>query len=97
MKRGLVLMVVVLAGCGADDKSAPAGAGSDPGPTPTPTGDPCVPPVPGCACKAPGTTTECKVYRKSGDYISCSSGTMTCSDAGTWGSCDGAAVTWDGG
>jgi hypothetical protein len=93
----LLTLVACSAGCGSEDKAAAVGGGET-GPTVVnPMPDPCSPAVPGCACDAPGKTMECKVYRKSGDYISCSTGTMTCGDTRKWGSCEGAAVVWDGG
>lgn len=92
----LVALAALATGCGGDDRAGAAPGGTDP-PVITPTPDPCSPAAPGCACTTPGATADCKVYRKSGDYISCSSGTMTCTDAHKWGSCEGAAVVWDGG
>jgi hypothetical protein len=91
------LLAALLIGCSGGDDVPPPAASGDGGVLPPPTTNPCDPPTTGCKCTTPGTSAECKVYRRSGDYVSCSTGTMVCSETGAWGPCDGAAVVWDGG
>jgi hypothetical protein len=50
-------------------------------------GGACGQAAPGCACPTPGAFAQCKQYElHSGDYTTCSVGTMVCED-GTWSSC----------
>jgi len=52
----------------------------------------CNTPEVGCPCTTPGAQAACgQVVRKSGDYVTCSEGQMTCT-AGTWGSCVGDTI-----
>ncbi len=49
----------------------------------------CGSPHVGCACSTEGAQAACgEVVRKSGDYVTCSQGQMTCT-GGTWGACVG--------
>ncbi len=61
------------------------------------TSSPCSTPAPGCACSDAGAQHDCgRVYRTSGQYVSCEEGKMTCGDDGVWGACIGPSV-YDGG
>jgi hypothetical protein len=96
--------VLLLAVCGgADDPSPPYGGGAVsplPGAAQTSGGE-CAAPTEGCPCAPSSVDVECRVYRHSGTYVSCSVGKMTCiadaTGAGTYGPCEGAATIWDGG
>jgi hypothetical protein len=53
----------------------------------------CATPNAGCPCSTEGEQTTCgSVIMKSGDYVTCSEGTRTCT-SGSWGSCQGEFVT----
>ncbi|HEY1958972.1 MAG TPA: hypothetical protein VGH28_25340 [Polyangiaceae bacterium] len=46
----------------------------------------------GCPCSPEGATADCGVVeRRSGDYVTCSEGTATCT-GGKWGACTGAII-----
>lgn len=94
--RWLLSLSLVLVACGDDRPSGVGGDGTQLPPG-TPSGDPCKPVGPSCPCATAGETSECKVYRISGKYISCSTGIMTCGADNKWGVCEGAATEWDGG
>jgi hypothetical protein len=52
----------------------------------------CDTPHPGCGCSTENAQTACgEVVRQSGDYVTCSEGTMTCT-GGVWGACIGDQV-----
>lgn len=91
MLRALVLTSVLLAGCGGGDDAPLVGGGYTP---PTGTPDPCATAAPGCKCTDVGKSTTCRATRVSGTYVSCSTGSMTCTAAGVWGECIGDRV-WD--
>ncbi|HSQ68128.1 MAG TPA: hypothetical protein VLM85_33185 [Polyangiaceae bacterium] len=84
----VVLAVLAVMSCSTRDPSSlDPGVPSNPRP-----GSSCATPNPGCACDTPGQVADCgEVLRKSGNYVSCSMGTMTCS-GGTWGACIGDTV-----
>jgi len=75
---------------GACSTGNPALIGDQDGsPTYTDGAPNCNTPEVGCPCATPGAQAACgQVVRKSGDYVTCSEGEMTCT-AGTWGSCIG--------
>jgi hypothetical protein len=76
---------VLSSACGsADDHPPGAGGGSLP-----PGGVPQCDNDTGCPCLNPGQTIECKVIRRSGDYVACSVGERVCGDDGKWGECVG--------
>jgi hypothetical protein len=51
--------------------------------------DECMYRAAGCPCYTEGEELDCgRIYRQSGDYVSCSIGSQTCSD-GVWGECIG--------
>jgi len=77
-------------GCGSDDHPAVVPTGTVPTNTIGPTD--CNSANEGCACSTPGSWTECRKVRKSGDYISCSIGTITCGDDKKWGPCIGDTI-----
>ena len=83
-----LLLALSLAACGAaPDDPAPPPAGSE-GALPT-SGLPTCGIEEGCPCPHPGDSVDCKVYRTSGSYVSCSVGQRVCSDEGRWGACTG--------
>lgn len=105
--RALVIVSLsslLVAGCsGGEDHFplAPGGEASAPT-TAMPSSDPCAAPTEGCPCVPSSVEVECRVFRRSAGYVSCSVGKMTCitSDAGgmgVFGACEGAATIWDGG
>ena len=51
----------------------------------------------GCPCADAGANAECKIYFKVGSYEACTIGKTTCSDAGTWGACEGNKLGGDAG
>lgn len=52
----------------------------------------CATPQEGCPCTNNGAQTACgEVVRRSGDYVTCSEGTRTCT-SGKWGTCIGDGV-----
>jgi hypothetical protein len=73
-------------GCGAaPDDHAPIG-----GPATIPsTGIPTCGTEEGCPCEHAGDSVDCKVYRKSGDYVACSIGATVCGEDLKWGKCTG--------
>jgi hypothetical protein len=76
---------------GAIGPGATAGAG---GATSGGGGLLCTHPQKGCACSTPGATFDCgKVIRKTGDYVTCALGSMTCGDDGAWGECLGDLIS----
>lgn len=94
MRGVLLIALTVVVACGGEDRAGGVeGDGRTNLPT-NPTTDPCNPVNPGCTCDTPRATSECKVYRRSGSYIACSTGTMTCGDDKKWGLCEGAATVW---
>jgi hypothetical protein len=51
--------------------------------------DPCATAQPGCSCDQPAKVADCGTVKiVSGDYITCSMGTMKC-DGARWGACEG--------
>jgi hypothetical protein len=53
----------------------------------------CATPQTGCACSSEGQEVACgSVVMRSGNYVTCSQGTRTCS-AGSWGACTGGVIT----
>ncbi len=55
--------------------------------------DPCAHPKQGCECARPGEQAACgQVAYRSGDYVTCSVGTLRCGDDGAWGECLGDRV-----
>jgi hypothetical protein len=81
-----LVMVTVVAACSS--RNFPDGLGStsdlDSGSV-----DLCATPNTGCPCSSEGQQVACgKVVSKSGDYVSCSEGTRTCTN-GSWGDCIG--------
>jgi hypothetical protein len=84
---GVFFAVVALVGCGAADDHPPTGTGTE-AVAPT-SGLPGCGTEAGCPCERAGDATDCKVYRKSGDYVSCSIGQRVCGDGLKWGDCTG--------
>ena len=86
----LVVLAALAVGCGGGDAHPPGASG---GPHVAPyapdDGSDCSAPSYGCPCNAPGTSTVCKAFRKSGDYIACSDGTRACGDDRKWQRCIG--------
>lgn len=83
----------LLVACGTADHATapfiPAPDGGDDPDKPIPNVDPCDTPNEGCACNDEGSHVECgQVERRSGDYVSCTTGIRTCTD-GEWGDCIG--------
>lgn len=90
-----LLALVTTAGCSSKDDPAP-GVVDDGGiDVSTPIGG-CGVPETNCPCAEVGKEVACTVMRVSGGYVSCSPGTRTCLPTGKWGTCEGAAVIWDG-
>jgi hypothetical protein len=53
----------------------------------------CETPQEGCACETEGQIVDCgRVYRRSGSYVSCSTGKRTCK-GGLWGDCLGDQIS----
>jgi hypothetical protein len=77
-------------GCGGDDHAAVVPTATVPTSTIGPSD--CSTASEGCACAVPGSWTECKKIRKVGDYISCSTGTITCGDDKKFGPCIGDSI-----
>jgi hypothetical protein len=51
--------------------------------------DPCATAQPGCSCDQPAKVADCGTVKiVSGDYVTCSMGTMKC-DGARWGTCEG--------
>jgi hypothetical protein len=82
------LAALALVGCGAaDDHPPPTGVGDEAG---VPVNG-----LPGCGteaecpCDHAGDAVDCKVFRKSGDYVSCSIGQRVCGEDLKWGECTG--------
>ena len=82
----LLATMLFVAACGSGDDHNPTGGDGTLPPGGLPT---CSDNATGCPCSTPGQTTECKEFRKSGDYIACSIGTRTCGADGKWGDCQG--------
>jgi hypothetical protein len=98
----VTLVLSAIAGCGSPEEREPLALSA--APTPPRNGastGACALPTEGCPCVPGPSGVECRVYRRSGDYVSCSVGITTClaTDAGTfaYGPCEGAATIWDGG
>ena len=91
----LGLFVLLSLGAACSNGNEGTAVASDGGTT-TPPVDNSACTQPGCACKEPGGTATCQIYRKSGKYVECTQGTTTCGPDLTWGACEGAAV-YDGG
>jgi WD40 repeat protein len=88
----LVPLGVLSAGCGDDDRAQPPPTGGSEV-TPPPISNRCLTPNTGCSCPEQGLKLDCgKVTEVHDDYVTCSSGTRTCSD-GTWSECIGERVT----
>jgi len=85
---GAAFAVVALVGCGAADDHPPPTAAGEQAVAPT-SGLPGCGTEAGCPCEKAGEVAECKVYRKSGDYVSCSIGQRLCGDDLKWGECTG--------
>jgi hypothetical protein len=97
---GFLRFVVVLSGTVAcsDNAVPPPIEDTDGGPITAPDSSlpPCATPAPGCPCADAGAQSYCGViYRKSGTYVSCSPGYLTCQDDGGWSACEGPTV-YDG-
>ena len=80
------LSLTLLPACGAAPDDPPP-VGSE-GSLPT-SGLPTCGEDEGCPCPTPGETVECKVYRTSGSYVSCSIGQRLCGDDHKWLGCTG--------
>jgi hypothetical protein len=93
--RGLGLLVLawvvaaaVMAACSSQHPPGLTGVSST-----QPTGSACTQPAEGCPCVESGQSAACgTVTVRSGDYVACSMGQMTCS-AGAWGTCVGLQIT----
>jgi hypothetical protein len=78
-------VLVFASGCGGGNDHDPiSGEGALP-----PSGVPQCDNETGCPCLNPGQAIECKVYRRSGDYVACSVGQRVCGEDGKWGACTG--------
>lgn len=49
--------------------------------------------VEGCLCDEIGGKTACKVYETFGDYVTCTTGDLTCGEDKKWGPCIGERTT----
>lgn len=47
----------------------------------------------GCACEEVGSTTPCTETEVFGDYVTCTTGVLTCGDDLIWGPCIGERTT----
>ena len=95
-KLAFVLALVALptlVGCSGEAPAPPIGSG--PGTIPTSSvGGSCDNAEQGCACATAGETAACRVYRRVGDYVSCSAGTATCGEDLEYGECEGGDRVW---
>lgn len=83
-----VAAAVVMAACSSQHPPGLTGVTST-----QPTGSACAEPAEGCPCVESGESAPCgTVTVRSGDYVACSMGQMTCS-AGAWGTCVGLQIT----
>lgn len=94
--RLMALALVVLA-CGSEDRPpnrTSLSLGGAPGHIVGPKGSSCETPNDGCPCDDPGVEVDCgKVYRYSGEYLTCSDGLRTCGENGEWGECIGDSIS----
>jgi hypothetical protein len=86
------LAALALVGCGAaDDHPPPTGTGEEAGVPGAAAahGLPTCGTEAGCPCERVGDAVDCKVFRTSGDYVSCSIGQRLCGPDLKWGDCTG--------
>src|SRR5208282_5043777 len=86
-------LALIIAGCGDNaDPGSPLASSPNASHT-APYAGSCQSPAVGCPCTVAGETADCgQVDRVSGTYVTCSMGTMTCSN-GSWGTCTGDRIT----
>lgn len=83
------LSLVTLLSSSCSDGYPPSVGGDGVSPSPA-SGSQCPGTKPGCPCDEPGKVADCgQVHRTSDNYVTCSTGTMTCSSSRTWGECMG--------
>lgn len=88
-----LLVCWLLVGCADGDRPARSDTAT-PAVGVNQAGDRCATPQQGCECSEPLDAVDCgQVREKHGDYVTCSMGTRTCTEEGTWSACVGHRTT----